>query len=107
MTVTVDRRNPDPRHSHAWRWGRATQLCRAQGQPDFSDDPIVCEVWNYVCAMASAQTQKQISAVRQRWPLLAAAHGIYRDADVLREQIEERLVAGEDADQVAIATGNQ
>ena len=105
MTVTVDRRNPAPRHSHAWRWGRATELYEQGACPQPQDDWIIHMVWAYVCEIEKAQSQRQIAIVRRLWPHLVAAHRVYRDADTPREHIESLLLAGEDPAFIAGETG--
>ena len=105
VKVHVDVRNPDRFTSPAWRWGRATELARLGLRPNPLDDAAVCSAWAFLWAMARAQTQKQIKAARNAYPLVAAAYRVYRAAGSTREQIEALLRAGEDIVRIAQATG--
>ena len=51
------------------------------------------------------ERQQQMAAARRRHTLIAAAHGLYRDAGAKRGQIECLLWAGASTADIAEATG--
>jgi len=103
--VNVDARIEDPYQSAAWRWGRATELIRLGLFPDPHDDPAVCAAWAYLWDTSQAQTQKEMTAARQRHALLTAADHIYLRAGSDRQQLETLLRAGVDVATIATAIG--
>jgi hypothetical protein len=96
-----DYRSMSPLRGPDWRWTAAEQM---HAQPSLAmpwGDPVIAEASIYLGVLAEHSDE----AASQRWPDLAAAHSIYREGSVLRDQLEAWLLTGEPFEVVANKTG--
>ena len=95
----------NPLRGPAWRWDRAEALVRSGGPPLLWDDALIREAADYHRDLAAADTETKRAAVRGCWPGLDAAHALFVSGDVQRDEIEARLLAGENIASIAGKTG--
>ncbi|HET6250891.1 MAG TPA: hypothetical protein VFE47_24595 [Tepidisphaeraceae bacterium] len=96
-------RRYDPFRRADWRWQRARALITAGSRPDRYDDPQTRAIYGNLKLIAPTATSGQSSV--QSWPELEAAHRLRVSGGVLTDEIEARLLAGENFDSIAGRTG--
>jgi hypothetical protein len=85
-----------------WRYLRARYLVEEGKRPSRRDDQATLEAWRFFRRLGRCDDQRQRERVRRRWPHLAAAVELHKDADALRRaELEGRLLARQPVDVVA------
>lgn len=91
----------DPHLPPDWRRVDAQRLARGERTNWSSTDAAVVEYASYLKAMARASSPQQAAAVRERWPVLAAAAEIADQDSPLRQEVAARLLAGQTSAEIA------
>lgn len=96
----------DPARSPAWRWGRA--LRHVVDDLRFStnrDDEATGRAVRFRRALTGCRTRRQWSGLRRRDPALYAAYELFKATSRMRTEVEARLLAGQNAREIAVITG--
>src|SRR6185437_15876565 len=95
-----------PFRSPEWRWLMAKELlhCHADDVEVF-DDETVRQTLQLQRCLGTVDTDLGASAMLARMSLPLAAHRIYSDGVVVRDEIEARLLSGEAFEVIAQKTG--
>ncbi|MFO0953993.1 MAG: hypothetical protein U0835_23130 [Isosphaeraceae bacterium] len=99
-----DRHDPAFRVDTAWRRAGAL-LARGGRVSDRRDGPETIAAVAYLRALGKADGPRRVEKVRESFPVIAAAHEVARGDGRLCWEVEARLLAGQDDDEVALACG--
>ena len=94
-----------PWRTPAWRWLLAESLHRQRRKPAALEDPALAAALVYRRALDRATTDAKRQAIDADFPHLAGARAIHLAGGRVRNEIEARLLAGEDFDRIAAKTG--
>jgi hypothetical protein len=89
-----------------WRLRRARGLVAdgRRGSPR-RDDAATLQLVGYLRALGRCRAERDRAAVRKKWPDLDAARRLHEGGGPRRDEVEARLVAGQDDDAVAARCG--
>lgn len=96
----------DPARSPAWRWGRGLRhvIDDLRFSPN-RDDEATGRAVRFRRALVRCRTRRQWSGLRRRDPALFAAHELFTATSRMRTEVEARLLAGQNAGEIAVITG--
>jgi hypothetical protein len=98
---TGDYRRFAPFRTTDWRWKFALEHLRHKSHLRHWEDAAIKEAVRYLRECQRAQTARQLSNVKDRWPDLTQAHDIFVAGGALRDELEARLIAGETSEVIA------
>ena len=95
----------DPARSPAWRWARALRhVVEDLRYSPCRDDEATGWAVRFRRAMKRCRTRRQWSGLRRRFPALYTAYMLSKSTSRKRTEIEARLLAGQNAGEIAMLT---
>jgi hypothetical protein len=91
----MDFRQLSPFRSLSWRWDWACELVGQHRRLPNDSEPLLRDALHYLRGLQRAETHRQRVSTRNQYGALAAAHDLHTSDNVIRAEVEARLLAGE------------